>query len=67
MSTQEAGKTVCPTCMGKTVIDGVCETSSEWEGIKTPEQQECTVGANCSGQVCTPDTPCPTCQGKGYV
>jgi len=67
MTTQESGKTVCPTCMGKKVISGVCETSSEWEGIKTPDQQECGPDTNCSGQVCTPDTPCPTCGGKGCV
>jgi hypothetical protein len=53
--TKEIKKEVCPTCMGKKVIEGICETSSEWQG-KTPD-----------GQVCTPDQKCPTCKGKGYV
>lgn len=51
----EKKKTACPTCMGKKVIDGICETSGEWRG-KTED-----------GQVCTPDQTCPTCKGKGYV
>jgi DnaJ-class molecular chaperone len=46
---------VCPTCNGKGVIEGVCETSSEWQG-KTDD-----------GQVCTPDQKCPTCKGTGKV
>jgi len=45
----------CPTCLGKKVIEGICETSSEWQG-RTQD-----------GQMCTPDQTCPTCQGKGYV
>ncbi len=49
-------KEICPTCMGEKNIKGRCETSGEWEGIATED-----------GQVCTPDTPCPTCKGKGYV
>lgn len=53
--TQETKKETCPTCMGKGVIEGVCETSSEWQG-KSPD-----------GQVCTPDQKCPTCNGKGYI
>lgn len=53
--TQEKKKEVCPTCGGKKVLEGVCETSSEWQG-KTPD-----------GQVCTPDQKCPTCKVKGYV
>lgn len=52
---QEKKKTVCPTCGGKGTIEGVCETSSEWQG-KTDD-----------GQVCTPDQKCPTCKGKGYI
>ena len=48
-------KETCPTCMGKKVIDGVCETSSEWQG-KSPD-----------GQMCTPDQKCPTCDGKGVI
>ncbi|MBM9614257.1 ankyrin [Desulfobulbus rhabdoformis] len=67
MSTPQNDQTVCPTCMGKKVISGVCETSSEWDGIKTPDQEECTSDSDCSGQVCTPDTQCPTCKGTGYV
>ena len=57
----------CPTCMGKTVIEGVCEVSAEWEGIKTAEQKVCTSDTICAGQLCTPDAICPTCNGKGYV
>jgi len=53
--TQEAKKEACPTCMGKKVIDGICETSSEWKG------------KNEDGQVCTPTQECPTCKGKGFV
>jgi hypothetical protein len=53
--TKEKKKTPCPTCMGKKVIEGVCETSGEWQG------------KNEDGQVCTPDQKCPTCKGKGYV
>lgn len=56
MITKETKKEQCPTCMGKKVIEGVCEVSGEWEGIKTED-----------GQVCTPDNACPTCKGKGYV
>jgi hypothetical protein len=51
----EAKKNVCPTCNGKGVIDGVCETSGEWQG------------KNADGQVCTPDQKCPTCKGTGKV
>ncbi|MDD2462619.1 MAG: ankyrin [Desulfobulbus sp.] len=67
MTTHEAEKTVCPTCIGGKVLSGVCETSSEWEGINSPDQQERDPESSGSGQVCTPDTPCPTCGGKGYV
>ena len=52
---QDAKKDVCPTWMGKKVIDGVCETSSEWQGKGD------------DGQICTPTNTCPTCNGKGYV
>ncbi len=45
----------CPTCMGKGTIEGVCETSSEWDGAKG------------DGQICTPDQKCPTCKGTGNV
>lgn len=44
----------CPTCMGKKVIDGVCETSPEWQGTESDD-----------GMVCTPDAECPTCEGTG--
>ena len=43
----------CPTCQGKKVIEGVCETSPEWQG----EDDD--------GMVCTPETKCPTCHGTG--
>jgi hypothetical protein len=66
MTTQETTR-VCPTCMGKVVIEGVCEVSAEWNGIKTADQQQCTPDNICSGQICTPDNICPTCNGKGYV
>jgi hypothetical protein len=52
---KETKKRPCPTCMGKGVIAGICETSGEWQG-KTED-----------GQICTPDQSCPTCKGKGYV
>ncbi len=53
---QEANKSICPTCQGKKVIDGVCETSGEWQGSSTKD-----------GQVCTPDQACPSCKGTGHV
>ncbi|PIE57813.1 MAG: ankyrin [Desulfobulbus propionicus] len=53
---QEENKTVCPTCQGKKIIDGVCETSGEWQGSNSDD-----------GQICTPDQDCPTCKGKGYI
>ena len=58
---------MCPNCMGKKTIDGVCEVSPEWEGIKTPDQEVCTSDNVCAGQLCTPDAICPVCNGKGYV
>ena len=63
-----ADRGVCPTCMGKKIIEGVCEVSPEWEGIKNEKQElVCTENNICSGELCTPDTPCPTCNGKGYI
>lgn len=51
----EANRKTCPTCQGKGVIEGVCETNSEWGGDNDDNMQ------------CTPDQVCPTCNGKGYV
>jgi hypothetical protein len=63
-----ATREVCPTCMGKTVIEAVCEVSAEWEGIKNEDQEQvCTPDNICSGQLCTTDDICPTCNGKGFV
>ena len=56
MTTQEAKREECPTCMGKKIIEGRCEVSGEWENAKTAD-----------GQICTPDNTCPTCKGKGFV
>ncbi len=67
MATQEAGKIVCPTCMGNKVLSGVCETSPEWDGVETPDQKESLSGMDTTGDICTPDVVCPTCHGKGYV
>ena len=53
----EEKRTPCPTCQGKKVIPGVCETSSEWTG---------TQGNEADDMQCTPDQVCPTCNGKGY-
>lgn len=50
----EEKRTPCPTCQGKKIIEGVCETSSEWSGENEDNMQ------------CTPDQVCPTCKGKGY-
>jgi hypothetical protein len=50
----KAPQDVCPTCQGNKVIPGVCETSNEWQGDD-------------DNQICTPDQPCPTCKGTGYV
>ncbi len=44
----------CPTCQGKKVIEGVCETSPEWQG---PDSED--------GMICTPEEVCPTCGGSG--
>lgn len=52
---KETKKRPCPTCMGKGIIAGICETDGEW------------VATNADGQICTPDQSCPTCKGKGYV
>jgi DnaJ-class molecular chaperone len=52
----EEKRTPCPTCQGKKIIEGVCETSSEWSGTQDDSD----------GMQCTPDQVCPTCNGKGY-
>ncbi len=44
----------CPTCQGAKTIEGVCETSSEWQG---PDNED--------GMQCTPAVTCPTCSGTG--
>ena len=44
----------CPTCQGKKVIEGICETSPEWKG---PDNED--------GMICTPEGLCPTCGGSG--
>ncbi len=49
----------CPTCMGKGVIEGVCETSPEWSGAANKQGDD--------DRVCTPDNKCPTCKGTGKV
>lgn len=51
----EKKHTPCPTCQGKGVIDGICETAPEWSGTQDGD-----------GMQCTPDQVCPTCKGKGY-
>ena len=52
---QEHQKT-CPTCMGKKIIAGVCESSQEWAGANNEDDMQCT-----------PDEKCPTCNGTGIV
>jgi DnaJ-class molecular chaperone len=52
----EKKQTPCPTCQGKKIIEGVCETASEWSGTQD----------DADGMQCTPDQVCPTCNGKGY-
>lgn len=52
----EETRTPCPTCQGKGVIEGVCETSSEWSSSQDGDEMQCT-----------PEQECPTCKGKGYV
>jgi hypothetical protein len=57
MRTNEAKKkTSLSDLQAKKMISGICERSSEWEGIKTPDQEKSTLDSNCSGQLCTPDT-----------
>jgi hypothetical protein len=46
----------CPTCQGKKIIEGVCESSQEWQGTESED-----------GMVCTPETECPTCHGTGMA
>lgn len=61
-------QSVCPNCLGKKVIEAICEVSPEWEGIKSEEQElNCTQDNVCSGQVCTTDNICLVCNGKGYI
>lgn len=67
MAASATNRITCPTCAGKKVIPGICEVSPEWEGIKTPEQEACSTQSLCPGQICTPETVCPTCGGKGFV
>ncbi len=52
----EEKRTPCPTCQGKKIIPGVCETSSEWSGTSD----------DADDMQCTPDQECPTCKGTGY-
>lgn len=52
----EEKRTICPTCQGKGVIPGVCESSGEWTGTTNEDDMQCT-----------PDQECPTCKGTGYV
>ena len=52
-------QTVCPTCNGNKILEGNCECSMEWRGTQVGDEWE-----DCQ---CTPDQPCPTCSGTGYV
>jgi hypothetical protein len=67
MTNPDTDKKLCPTCRGNKVLEGACQVSPEWEGVKTPEQEPCTPEESCPGQLCTPDTKCPTCNGEGYI
>ncbi len=51
-------KKQCPTCMGQKIIPGTCETSQEWQGADDTGDLDSQY---------TPDEPCPTCDGKGYI
>lgn len=57
----------CPTCMGKGIIEGVCETSPEWDGLceTSPDWDGSTDKDDNDGRICTPDQQCPTCKGTG--
>ncbi len=58
----EEEKKVCPTCQGKKVIEGVCESSSEWSGAGGGG------GENFVDDMgCTPTEKCPTCNGTGLA
>ena len=50
-------KKVCPTCQGKGVIEGVCETIQEHAGTNEDLVDDMS---------CTPDQECPTCKGTGF-
>ncbi len=55
----EKAKKVCPQCLGKKVVPGVCNCASEWRGTQRGDEWE-----DCQ---CTPEQECPTCQGTGYL
>ena len=49
----------CPECSGQKVIPGICECDSEWRGTQVDDEwNECQ---------CTPDVPCPICNGTGVI
>ena len=52
-------KKVCPTCNGTKEIPGRCECNAEWRGNQVGDEwQDCQ---------CAPTTPCPACNGTGFV
>jgi hypothetical protein len=51
-------KTICPTCQGQKVIEGICQCSSEWRGTEDENGWE-----DCH---CTPELECPACHGTGF-
>ncbi len=53
-------KKVCPTCQGKKVIEGVCESSSEWSGAGGGEIFVDDMGY-------TPTEKCPIYNGTGLA
>ena len=53
--TEAKNERPCPTCQGKGIIAGECESHIEWQGANDDPD----------GLVCTPDQECPTCKGSG--
>jgi RecJ-like exonuclease len=57
--TEKKTRKKCPECGGKKIIPGVCECNVEWRGSQVDgEWNECK---------CTPDIPCPICNGTGFI
>jgi hypothetical protein len=57
--TEKKTEKECPECCGKKIIPGECICNSEWRGTQ--------VGDDWNECQCSPDVPCPNCNGTGVV